>query len=108
MFNFATVVFNLIEEVEVKMRSQEFNSIDIYQLKTDLERAAITLKRLPRNYLDKPTGIALFRLSRGRNSGVKRQMGEACRRSGDRANEISDLIKEDLLYDNSTFESPAF
>ena len=108
MFNFATVVFNLIEEVEVKMRSQEFNSIDIYQLKTDLERAAITLKRLPRNYLDKPTGIALFRLSRGRNSGVKQQMGEACRRSGDRAKEISDLIKEDLLYDNSTFESPAF
>ena len=57
MFNLATVVFNLIEEAEVKMPSQEFNSIDINQLKMDLERAAITLKRLPRNYLDKPTGI---------------------------------------------------
>ena len=57
MFNFAPVVFNLIEEAELKMPSQEFNSIDIYQLKMDLERAAITLKRLPRNYLDKPTGI---------------------------------------------------
>ena len=62
MFNLATVVFNLIEEAEVKMPSQEFNSIDINQLKMDLERAAITLKRLPRNYLDKPTGIALFKL----------------------------------------------
>ena len=50
------------------MPSQEFNSIDINQLKMDLERAAITLKRLPRNYLDKPIGIDLFRLSRGRNS----------------------------------------
>ena len=108
MFNFATVIFNLIEEAEVKMPSQELNLIDINRLKMDLERTAVTLKRLPRNYLDKPTGIALFRLSRGRNSGVKQQMGEACRRSGDRANEISDLIKEDLLYDNSTFESPAF
>jgi hypothetical protein len=39
------------------MPSQEFNSIDIHQLKMDLERAAITLKKLPRNYLDKPTGI---------------------------------------------------
>ena len=57
MFNFVTVVFNLIEEAEAKMRSQEFNSIDIYQLKMDLERAENTLKRLPRNYLDKPTAI---------------------------------------------------
>ena len=57
MFNFATVVFNLIEEAEVKMLSQEFNLIDINQLKMDLERAAITLKKLPRNYLHKLTGI---------------------------------------------------
>ena len=62
MINFATVVFNLIEEAGVKMPSQEFNSIEIYQLKMDLERAIIMLKRLPRNYLDKPTGIALFKL----------------------------------------------
>ena len=80
MFNFAKVLFNLIEEAEVKMSSQEFNSIDLHQLKMDLERAAITLKRLPRNYLDKPTGIALFRLSRGCNSGVRQKMGKACRR----------------------------
>lgn len=80
MFNFATVILNLIEEAEVKMPSQELNLIDINRLKMDLERTAVTLKRLPRNYLDKPTGIALFRLSRGHNSGVRQQMGEACRR----------------------------
>ena len=57
MFNFCTVVFNLIEEVDLKMPLQEFNIMDINRLKMDLERAAITLKRLPRNYLDKPTGI---------------------------------------------------
>jgi hypothetical protein len=80
VFNFATVVFNIIEDAELKMPSQEFNSIDNNQLKMDLEGAAITLKGLPRNYLDKPKGIDLFRLSRGRNSGVRQQIGKACRR----------------------------
>ena len=61
------------------MPPQEFNSIDINQSKMDLAGAAITLKGLPRNYLDKPIGIDLFRLSRGRNSGVRQQMGKACR-----------------------------
>ena len=53
MFNLATVVFNLIEEAEEKKPSQEFNSIDINQF----DLMPVGLKRLPRNYLDKPTGI---------------------------------------------------
>ena len=46
MFNFAAVTFNLNKQAKVRKPSQEFYSIDINQLKTNLESTAITKKKI--------------------------------------------------------------
>ena len=45
------------KQAEVNMSEQKNESIQIEQLKNDLEKAAITLKLLPRNHMDKPMGM---------------------------------------------------